>query len=185
MKSKDSNLYFIAIIPNTKIVDELTEIKRHFANVYDSKASLNSLPHITLHMPFRWRDKKINLLHSTLIEISKSVDPFPVELKNFNCFEPKTIFVDVADNEKLNFLQYQVEKDFRMRLKLMNANYRDQAFSPHITLAFRDLSKVNFRKAWEQFRGRGYDSTFIAESVVLLKHNGEKWEIETEFPIGC
>lgn len=184
MKAKDSQLYFLAILPNDEILNELSGFKNHFANKYSSKASLNSLPHITLHMPFKWRDKKLGQLYLALTKISESIAPFPIELKNFNCFEPKTIFVDIVENKELNLLQYQVHKDFKLRLKLMNANYKSQAFHPHITLAFRDLTKDNFKIAWKEFSEKSYNSQFLAKALVLLKHNGKKWEIEKQFSLG-
>lgn len=183
MKAQDAQMYFLAILPNDEILDELSELKKLFANKYSSKASLNSLPHITLHMPFKWRDKKLSQLYAALSKISESTVPFQIRLQNFNCFIPKTIFVDVLENEELNLLQYQVHQDFKLRLKIMNANYKNQAFHPHITLAFRDLTKDNFKRAWEEFSLKSYDSQFLAKSLVLLKHNGKNWEIEKQFPL--
>ena len=51
-------LYFIAIVPPSPIYDEALEQKEYFKAKYNSKASLNSPPHITLHMPFRWSEKE-------------------------------------------------------------------------------------------------------------------------------
>ena len=33
-------------------------IKQEFANRFNSKAALRSPPHITLHMPFKWKEEK-------------------------------------------------------------------------------------------------------------------------------
>lgn len=181
MKKDDTQLYFLALIPSQEIVEDLTELKNQFAVKYQSKASLNSLPHITLHMPFRWRDKKINLLHSCIQQIAEQTSEFEIELQNFNGFKPKAIFVDVKENESLNFLQYQVQKDFRRVLKLMNSNYKNQAFHPHITLAFRDLSKENYQKAWQEFKDEKYSKSFLVQQITLLKHDGENWITEKKF----
>lgn len=183
MTSKDFQIYFVAIVPNPQIVKELGDLKEYFAKTYDSKASLNSVPHITLHMPFKWRDKKLDLLKSSLKGIANSVRPFRVQLTDFNCFEPKTIFVDVEESESLTNLQELVKKVFKQNLKLMNANYKGQAFHPHITLAFRDLTKPNFSLAWAEFKDRTYTSQFETTNICLLKHNGKNWEIEEEYPL--
>ncbi len=183
MAAKDFHLYFLALIPNHDIVKELSELKEYFAKAYDSKASLNSVPHITLHMPFKWRDKKLGQLHSSLKKIANSTKPFQVKLVNFGCFEPKTIYVDVEGSDELNFLQELVHKEFKVNLKLMNANYKNHTFHPHITLAFRGLTKFNFKLAWEEFKEKKYNSQFEAKNLCLLKHNGIKWEIEEEFPL--
>ena len=67
-KSTDSKekLYFIAIVPPTPIYDEALEQKEYFKVHYNSKASLNSPPHITLHMPFRWKEKEEKELEQQL-----------------------------------------------------------------------------------------------------------------------
>ena len=50
---KADKLYFIAIVPPSPIYEEAFEQKVYFKTKYNSKASLNSPPHITLHMPFK------------------------------------------------------------------------------------------------------------------------------------
>ena len=53
-----SQQYFIAIIPPSPIYEEALRLKEYFRDTYNSKASLNSPPHLTLHMPFRMKERK-------------------------------------------------------------------------------------------------------------------------------
>ena len=55
---KKEALYFLAIIPPSPLYEEALELKNYFKENYQSKASLNSPPHITLHMPFQWKQEK-------------------------------------------------------------------------------------------------------------------------------
>ena len=66
--------YFIAIIPPSPILEEVQEIKNYFKDKYESRAALNSPPHITLHMPFFWKIDEEDLLISLLTEFAKSCE---------------------------------------------------------------------------------------------------------------
>jgi 2'-5' RNA ligase len=173
--------YFIALIPPSPIYDEALEMKDYFKSQYNSKASLNSPPHITLHMPFRWKEQKENDLVERMHGFMKNFKPVKVCLDNYGAFPPKVIFINVAKSEALDHLQKDIHRFCRKELNLFNANYKEQAFHPHVTLAFRDLKKPNFVKAWQEFENKEYKAEFIADKIALLKHNGKVWEAFREF----
>ena len=177
-------LYFIAIIPPQEISTEIQRIKETIYEKYNSKASLNAPPHITLHMPFDWKLHKQELLIQKLDLFSTSIERFEIQLSGFNCFEPRVIYVGVAENEILENMQQDLFRFCKKDLNLFNAHYKQLPFHPHITLAFRDLKKPMFYKAWQEFENKTYSSRFILESIVLLKHNGKQWEVLKEFGIG-
>ncbi len=181
---KSHPLYFIAIIPSEPLASELMQLKEYFRDHYNSKASLNSPPHITLHMPFRWKDQRKEELWGGLTEVAHESESFTVELQNFNAFAPRVIFVDVLKNPALEKLQQAVSQMGRRKLKLDTGNYKGQAFHPHITLAFRDLRKPMFREAWSDFSQRSFTGNFKADHLVLLKHSGKNWEVHERFKFG-
>src|SRR3954471_9213105 len=95
-RSEDrTKLYFIALIPPSPIYDEAIEQKNYFKENYNSKASLNSPPHITMHMPFRWKEQKEKELASAIEQFVKNFDPIKVCLDNFSAFAPRVIFINV------------------------------------------------------------------------------------------
>jgi 2'-5' RNA ligase len=175
--------YFIALIPPSPIFEQAVELKTYFKTKYNSKASLNSPPHITLHMPFRWKEKKEEELGSKLKLFVKNFDPLKVCLDNFAAFSPRVIFINVVADELLNNLQKGIQRFCKKELNLFNANYKEQAFHPHLTLAFRDLKKPNFKLAWEEFSQKEFKAEFIADKVALLKHNGKIWQVFKEFTL--
>lgn len=183
MPSKQHPLYFIAIIPPSPIKDELQAYKELFKDKYSSKASLNSLPHITLHMPFKYPDKKKDRMLKSLEKVSIQHKPFEIELKDFSAFTPRVIYADVVKNSSLIELQKSVTETCRLDLKLLNSNYKNQAYHPHITLAFRDLKKPAFTEAWQEFKDKKFSARFLVESFYLLKHNGSNWEIDASFSL--
>jgi len=180
---KRGALYFIAIIPPAPVYDEALNLKHHFKEYYQSKASLNSPPHITLHMPFEWKEEKEPELVKTFHQFSPGIKPFTLRLQGFGAFPPRVLFIDVVKNNILEELHLKLHQYCKKNLNVFNANYKDKGFHPHLTLAFRDLKKPMFAKAWEEFEHKRYSGEFEVENFVLLKHNGKIWEIFQEFPL--
>lgn len=170
-------LYFIAILPSEDAQKKITDLKHLVKEKFGSQHALNAPPHITLHMPFKWKDKKLNQLTALRSNINKSLDPFEVELKNFDFFEPRVVFLNVIENAFLSALQGQVLKMCRRELKLENGNYKNHPFHPHVTIAFRDLKKAQFYEASDYFKNRAASFKFQAEKVELLKHDGKNWQV--------
>lgn len=177
-------LYFIAIVPPEPIAAEITAIKEEMAITYRTKAALRSPPHITLHMPFRLEDKKLPELQEFLEGFARSLLPFEIYLKNFGAFPPRVIFVGMEANEKLQQLQHLLLRGMRRALNIFNGDYKQKAFHPHMTVAFRDLKPANFREAWEVYRYKTLSFDFTLKALWLLKHNGQKWETFESFQLG-
>jgi 2'-5' RNA ligase len=173
--------YFIALIPPSPIYEQAWAQKVYFRDNYNSKASLNSPPHITLHMPFRWKEAKEKELINALKSFVCRFDPMKICLDSFGAFSPKVIFMDVVSTPALESLQKSIHKFCKTELNVFNANYKDRAFHPHVTLAFRDLKKPNFKKAWDEFQTKDFKAEFIADKISLLKHNGKIWEVLKDF----
>jgi 2'-5' RNA ligase len=175
--------YFVAIVPPSPVYEEALSQKEYFRDHYQSKASLNSPPHITLHMPFRWKEEKESTLVKKLEDFACGFYPFKIQLNNYDAFAPRVIFIDVLKSVELDELYLELKRFCKRELNLFNADYKDQPFHPHVTLAFRDLKKQNFERAWEEFSQREYSSTFTVSHVVLLKHNGKIWKVFKQFDL--
>ncbi len=169
-------VYLIAVVPPPKIREEVTQIKVLIAERFNSKHALKLPPHVTLHMPFKWKESKLPQLEVAIRKINTDLEGFFVELNGFDFFERKhVIYVDVVNNKELSELQGRVVDVCRKDLKLDNANYKGMPFHPHMTVAFRDLRKPQFLEAKKYFEKRKYRSTFKIEKATLLKYNGEGW----------
>lgn len=171
------NLYFIAIVPPVKILDEVTALKHEVASKFNSKHALNAPAHITLHMPFRWKDKKLPSLFQVMEELNEDFTPFEIILKDFDFFEPRVVFVDVMPNQALNNFQKKVVKKCRRSLNLDHADYKNQPFHPHVTIGFRDLKKPAFYEAKKYFEGQTFHRSFEVDAVHLLRHDGKEWKV--------
>lgn len=163
-------------MPPSPIYEEALELKHYFKKQYNSRAALNSPPHITLHMPFWWKEDKEEMLSDNLRQFAANRTPVEIQLQNFSSFPPRVIFIDVVKNEMLTNLQKELERFCKQTFNLFNANYKERPFHPHLTLAFRDLKKPAYTAAWEEFSQRQYSASFVATNFTLLKHNGKVWE---------
>jgi 2'-5' RNA ligase len=170
--------YFIALVPPSPVLEQAQQWKEYFKVEFNSNAALNSPPHITLHMPFEWKSAKENLLLEQLTVFAQSQKPFDVELKNFGCFDPRVIFIQVSENKELQTLQAALTRFCKTKLNLFNANRLDQPYHPHLTVAFRDLKKADFPKAWAFVKDLDFHAQFICGELVLLKHDGKVWQRE-------
>ncbi len=167
--------YFIALIPPEELESELWKIKEEFSREFDSHAALRSPPHITLHMPFRFRADKESSLIESLSVFARKYSSFDVALNGFGAFPPRVIYADVVPNEAMKELQSGLLGFMKKEHNIFNANYRDRPFRPHLTVAFRDLKKSRFEEAWQSVKERNLEMCWTAGSMVLLIHTGKKW----------
>lgn len=172
--------YFIAVVPPDDIRKEVTDIKQYVSEEYSSHHALKSPPHITLHMPFSWKDDKREKLDSRLEILASQSQEFSMDLHDFDCFRPRVIFINSLSNGKLEDL-HEATRQKMKSLNILNSGYKDRSFHPHMTIAFRDLSKPTFEKAWAEFKGRQFRRSFEVKSICLLRHDGKIWQIEREF----
>ncbi len=168
--------YFIAIVPPEPINGEVFQIKEEFAANYNSKGALRSPAHITLHMPFMWKEEKQAQLIETLAKFSFTAQT-KILLNNFGHFANRVIFVDVAKNPELEEMQKQLVRHAKVNLQLFNQDESMRGFHPHMTVAFRDLKKEEFTKAWSVFQNRTFNAEFPLKDFSLLKHDGKQWNV--------
>lgn len=177
---KGEQRYFLAIIPPEPLATEINAIKEEFVERFNSKAAFRSPPHITLHMPFQWKEAKEERLFQVLAQTTK-FKSFQVELNGFGAFAPRTIFIQPEASEELEQMNQELLLATKRQLNLFHAIHQN-GYNPHITVAFRDLRKPLFYEAWLEFEHRPFQGSFEVNSFWLLKHNGKQWLAYREFP---
>ena len=178
----DKSLFFIALIPSDELLEQLWDLKKEISQKYNTRRALNSPPHVTLFMPFQWRDDRTKELVNHLSKIESP--SILLNLKNFAAFAPRVLYVDIELNDKLYDLYDLVRKSSQKILPAKDASYKNRGFTPHVTLAFRDLKKSNFNEAWEEYKDKEFSATQLIKKFSLLKHNGKNWDVFKEFPLG-
>ncbi|HYX13618.1 MAG TPA: 2'-5' RNA ligase family protein [Nostoc sp.] len=173
--------FFVALLPPQDIQDYANQIKQYFAHRYASSGSLKSPPHITLQPPFEWADDNLPLLEASLKEFASRQQPVAITLKGFDAFAPRVIYINVVRSQELWTLQTDLMTYAESNLGIVDKVSKTRPFAPHITVAFRDLTKQNFRVAWPEFAKRQLHFEFTADKLTLLLHDGKRWNIKSEF----
>jgi 2'-5' RNA ligase len=166
-------------------------VRQAFADRYDSRKALNSPPHITLQPSFEWPTMAVDQLVTEIADFARTYAPVPVRLSGFGAFAPRVIFINVLHTWELLALQANLKADCLAQLGVESQG-ADLPFSPHLTVAFRDLTEPNFQRAWPVFKQQalGLSNTdngeyqFVASALVLLRHDGQHWQIDRQIPIG-
>ncbi len=173
-------LYFIALIPEDTIQREITDFKLFAAEHFDTVRALRSPPHVTLIPPFRWAEAEaMRKLHHALRRFAGKNTPFSVKLKGFGRFGTRVIFVHVELDDTLRQVQFGLRRYLASEAGLEHDNNRP--YHPHMTIAFKDLRRRMFRRAWIHFAGLAYERTFLADRLYLLRHDGQQWQVDREF----
>ncbi|WP_289501127.1 2'-5' RNA ligase family protein [Gloeocapsopsis sp. IPPAS B-1203] len=175
-----TNRYFIALLPPLEIQNSVRDIQQHFAEHYNSRGALRSPPHITLQPPFLWEVERVNELESHLKNFVQQRSLVPIVLDGFGAFSPRVIYINVRKSPELLNAQADLMTHCEL-LGIVDPVSKTRPFAPHMTVAFRDLTRQNFKAAWTQFQHQQLYFEFIASGVTLLIHNG-KWIVHTIFP---
>ncbi|MEL7036431.1 MAG: 2'-5' RNA ligase family protein [Cyanobacteria bacterium J06592_8] len=181
MKTSEQ-LFFIALLPSQDIQDQATEIKQYFAKNYGSSHALKSPPHVTLQPPFKWLIDKLEPLEDCLANFAQLYNPIPIRLSGFGAFPPRVIYINVLKTPELIAIQKALMIHLEQNLEIVHEVSKRRPFSPHMTVAFKDLTRQNFRAAWPEFEHKPLQFEFVVPRLTLLIHQEKKWNICSEFP---
>lgn len=181
--SSKTTRFFVALIPPHAVQAEATRLKEHFRDNYYSKAALKSPPHITLQAPFEWPNDDRDRLLSALSQFKSQFSDIPITLSGFGAFPPRVIYIDVEQTDELMALQSELSRYLADSLGIVDPMSRSRPFCPHLTVAFRDLKPVAFRRAWPEFEHQEIEFSFVVNEIVLLLHTGKEWISHKHFPL--
>src|SRR5690606_16215088 len=153
---------------------ELQRIKEDFAEQYKSYHALKLPPHITLIPSFKIPVENEVSLISQLEEVSNKEKPFIVELSGYGSFKPRVIYINIKNPTPVKEVFYRIKNVIQELSKEISE--KKEGIHPHITIATRDLSRENFKKAWQLYRNRPFNPKFEVKELVLFSHNGRHWE---------
>jgi 2'-5' RNA ligase len=173
--------FFIALLPPEKIQKCTQEFKDYFTQTYDSRGAQNSPPHITLQPPFEWQWDNVTILEQCVQTFADTWKVVPVTLKGFGAFEPRVVYINVVKTPELMTLQKDLMAYMKASLGIVDRVSESRAFVPHMTVAFRDLTKKDFYLAWKEFEHRPLDFEFTAFGFSLLIHDGKRWNVSKFF----
>ncbi|HEY9850641.1 MAG TPA: 2'-5' RNA ligase family protein [Leptolyngbyaceae cyanobacterium] len=180
---KSKSLFFIALLPPVEFQKQVTEIKQCFADKYASSHALKSPPHVTLQPPFEWSLDSVAVLEQSLSSFASKQTTIPITLSGFGAFVPRVIYINVIKSPELLSLQKALMDKMETGLGIVDPMSKQRPFAPHMTIAFKDLTKQNFRAAWPEFQHRPLQFEFSATHLTLLIHQNKRWNIHGEYQL--
>jgi len=176
MQNAGVNMYFIATVLPKELNEKILLHKNFMLEKFNCKVGLKSPAHITIIPPFWMEAEKETQLINDIDSLSKSVSSFSIKTNNFSAFKPRTIFVDVHENEKLKNIKKTSDNFFR-QLSHYKIKIDDGPFHPHITIATRDLLRKAFYQAWPLFENKKFEEQWMATGLSVLRHNKKNWDV--------
>lgn len=171
-----NKMYFIAHVLPSDINKQILKFKQKMQDRFGCTTGLKSPAHITVIPPF-WMDEDLETSLIADIDIlASSIQSFRISTQNFNCFRPRTIFIEPVLTPALQVLKKDADA-FLLTHKRYPAKPDTRPFHPHITIATRDLQKKDFYEAWPLFENKNFEVEWKAKSISLLRHDRIKWEV--------
>jgi 2'-5' RNA ligase len=171
-----NSMYFIAHVLPPELDKDIHEFKLKMFELYGCRVGLKSPAHITFLPPF-WMNEELEIaLNNDLDAFAATVQPLLISANGFNCFKPKTIFVQPELSTELMKLKTSVDAFARSNPQYP-AKPDERSFHPHITIATRDLRKMDFAHAWPLFRDKEFSAKWKADAVHVLRYNKKEWDV--------
>ena len=161
----DQYLYFFALVPPEDIQASITRIKEEFKERYNASHALKSPPHITLIPPFEYEKSSEETLINSLDEFSIRETCFQQRLEGFGSFPPRVLFIKVHKNEALKELYFRFRRYMDNALDISSLLRGPSKFSPHMTVAFRDLTRENFYLAKPEYEKKSITFEFETDGI--------------------
>ena len=157
-------------------------MKQEVNRLTGSRNAVRLPPHITLIPPTRQPAEFEARCTDALMDFAATQKPLVVGLHNFAWFGNRTLFVHVSEAAAL--------KNFHANLTEWCATHlpevprENRSFTPHLTLATRDLPVAQVPELRRLFGARAYEATFAVQNFTLFRHNGQQWQPKATFELG-
>lgn len=184
MLVKKKDRFLIAILISESLRAKIDALNNRIASKTGFDVSNHSRPHITLHMPFEYPIKKEELLIELLKKLTLNTAAFNLVFDGVGSFNSKNIILKIQENEALMKLQNIIVQEFKTELKIMNGNFRNLPFDPHVTLAGREIRKSEFEAIKQAYQSENLSHEDLIANVVLMKQMGRDWKAHHRFDLG-
>jgi len=171
---------FIAFIPPTEIQDYANSIVQDLSDRYHTRTS-PSPPHITLQAPFLWQMHPLSRLETCLSQFAQHQSAVPITFSGFGNFAPRVLYINVLKTPGLLTLQACLMTHLETHLGIVDPIAQQRSFSPHMTVASRNLTPSTFQQAWSDLQLRQVELAYMGDRLTLLLHDGQRWQIRSQF----
>lgn len=170
--------YILVLQPHEALENKVLQVRQSFREKFDT-IHLGNRVNLTLVRFKTWQQMEERLIHR-LDLTAMAFPPFRVYFKNYEALPAHTIFIHVPFTEGLRQLQNKLRSAARLMKTPDYTPYFIQ--EPHIPIA-RRMNPQQFETAWKKYSTKSFNSSFIAESMLLLKREqtDKAWKIVHRF----
>lgn len=175
--------YFLAFVPEGEFQTRVTKLKLEIKDRYQAKFSLKSPAHITVKMPFVYNEAKEDKLISKLGGFVSDFKPMCMKIRGVKTFGERVIYLGVDASQDLFEFQRELKTFCKRELNLVD-ELSDRNFHPHMTIAFKDIKKLQFQNILKLAIETNLDEELSLINVVLLKKVEGRWELLEKLNLG-
>jgi len=160
-------------------------IQEELSTITGSKAAVRAWqPHITVGDGPEVDDTQLQQLRKQLASMASNQLPFQLNTIGFGTFSerpigrsetstPYVIYLDVALSAPLTHL---VESLYKLTDQYDKWYKMVKPYTPHITLAFRDLDEAGFKKGLAYIQNKSGEFSSRIDHLALVEHRADKDE---------
>ena len=173
---KGMGKYFVGLLPHATLEAQFKLLKQSFAEQFHVKYALQAPAHLTLKMPFLYKESKEAELAARFTSLLETQEPFFLQLTRIGHFGKRNIHQQVAPSESLMQLQTTIRSFCKGSLHLVE-ELRDRNFQTHLTLAYKDLKPIKFEEVLAFARNNAVRGEFLVEKAYLMKKVDNRWQL--------
>lgn len=174
-------LCLLAVLPPEPVFSETWALKQEVHQLTGSRNAVRLPPHITLLPPLRQTDDFEAKCAAALAAFTATRSGFTVGLDGFAWFGSRTLFVRVSEPEAIQSFHAAL-MDW-CALHLPEVQPENRPFTPHLTLATRDLPPAQVPELRQRFAARTYQARFAVGELTLFRHDGQQWQPRATVPL--
>lgn len=174
-------LYLLAVLPPEPVFSETWTFKQEVHQLTGSRNAVRLPPHITLLPPLHETDDFEAKCAASLASFAATRAGFEVRLNGFAWFGNRTLFVRVSEAAAIQ--SFHAALMYWCAQHLPEVKPENRPFTPHLTLATRDLPPAQVPQLRERFAARAYQASFAVSELTLFRHDGQRWQARATVPL--
>jgi 2'-5' RNA ligase len=175
------NLKLIAIVPPEPVFTDIRKEQEYIAETWGPKHALRTPPHLTIVPPLSLTSGEMGWLFGMASALAATFYPFRLELKDYNSFKPRVVFIQPIVPKELYDLYELWHQALMVKMPHVLDRYPDRPYNPHVTLAHKDVTHPQFDKIWNYYSGKKYRKSFQVDHFCILSYHEHGWEVERKY----
>lgn len=174
----------IAILLNDEIHNYMRKVQLQLLNEHDHEGGVRleagRTPHVTIKQPFE--AVSLERAEDYFDRLASEIEPFEIVVRGIGFFEGGVVFLDVGQDPRLVTLQRRVLADLADRFGTRPAEFEDDRYQFHATLAF--ISEDAFERVRAALRDVRTEFRFVFDTLGLFYRTDEGWVLYKRARVG-